>query len=123
MRDIEFRAFNKKDKRFYEIMLSLNFDGKACSATFMSTLGDEKIVPIDEFELVEYTGLKDKNGKKIFEGDIVRHIGTTRTIQWDNYYLTLALSSGKSYISLTTDDASDIKIIGNIFENPELLKK
>lgn len=89
----------------------------------------------DDRKLMQCTGLKDKNGKLIYEGDIVeaithnpyeKHIGV---IQFHSCYFSLDYIKlgkyGQSGISLAknTGDLVLLKIIGNIYENPELLER
>lgn len=74
----------------------------------------------------QYTGLKDRNGKEIFEGDIV--------LVWENYKYIVKYSQDRGgYYPFATDDgcgccaeevasAESSEIIGNIHENPELLE-
>ena len=78
--------------------------------------------------LIEYTGLKDKNGKEIYEGDILK---------WENpqgesceYYIIewhicgwSSVWTGGVGIGEYLEDTSDFEVIGNIYENKELLKK
>ena len=73
-----------------------------------------------------YTGLKDKNGKKIFVGDITDFKTTsfnfrnTRIIYSCEYVRFLAIDT--SQLPLPMDSTFQYSVIGNIFENPELLK-
>lgn len=73
----------------------------------------------------EYTGLKDKNGKEIFEGDIVQfHSGKKlwiAPIVWRMREAMFVQESAGGWGSLALQDLADIEIIGNIYENPELL--
>ena len=80
-------------------------------------------------ELMQFTGLKDKNGKECYEGDIIRYkyynLGEILTgiakVEWDNgaYFLT-EINIKRNYPMYLAD--LSFEIIGNIHQNPELLK-
>jgi uncharacterized phage protein (TIGR01671 family) len=89
---------------------------------------------IDKHTIGQYTGLKDINGKEIYEGDIVKHNCFYRgdcyynagcgQVLWDDedtgFYLTAKDTSFISLFDLTRN--LDGEVIGNIYDNPELLE-
>ena len=98
--------------------------------------GDFSIIQLNEptFEklsvytdtLGQYTDLTDMNGKKIFEGDIVQNIITKETaiVRWYTEHSAFMLydkNNNKVYF-LYDNDFNKIEIIGNIYDNPELLE-
>ncbi len=115
MRDIRFRAWDKEDKK----MIGWDAKDGALRNTPFGWIENR-----DYVKLMQYTGLKDKNGKEIYEGDIVRtskHMTPTEyyspeTVKWDDN----ALRWNGLYPLLIP--WSQHEIIGNIYENPELIK-
>ena len=89
---------------------------------------DAKGKSVEVVHLCQYTGLTDKNGKKIFEGDIVTIGNSLRAVViWFNgsFRFQDELSSKATYfddIGVIMRDY-DVQVIGNIHDNPELLKQ
>ena len=80
---------------------------------------------IDPKTVGQYTGLTDKNGKKIFEGDIVKY--STNKVGIINYGTACfsvhdIKSRNNPALDIIFADYSNVEIIGNIYDNPELLK-
>ena len=125
MREIKFRAFIKELNEIREVEYinflkkMISFPNKFCKEYYLNA-------DFDEIELMQYTGLKDKNNKEIYEGDIVKlranhGIGVVKYYdEWGAFVVEYVKSKplvvlGMSYYK------EDIEVIGNIYENPELL--
>ena len=67
----------------------------------------------------QYTGLTDKNGKRIFEGDIVRYEDDIGYVIYNGDDARFLVDSPNMYISM--DYSNEFEVIGNIHDNPELL--
>ncbi|MGK5512342.1 YopX family protein [Brevibacillus formosus] len=86
----------------------------------------------DEVELLQYTGLRDKNGKEIYEGDIWQNDGSVYVIFWSKEFAGFRTKVVQSDYALIkglvftlrqyTEAVNVIEVIGNIYENPELLE-
>lgn len=122
MREIKFRAWDKHDKEFAQNIYCLSDMSIAERAFVVDDEGGEFIVE-------QYTGLKDKNGKEIYEGDILREKGllSSTCVEWDKNnarYITKVLDRSKCVASVfyfDIIDALECEVIGNIHDNPELI--
>lgn len=125
MREIKFRAWVKDRKEIFEVIL-INYVTKKVTYLF-ERVGDLLNIRHEKFndtELMQYTGLKDKNGKEIYEGDIF-HIGSKKilyVVEWIDCGLKGRQIKNKSWIGLDYWK-DDIEVIGNIYENPEVIKE
>lgn len=83
---------------------------------------------------IRFTGLKDKNGREIYEGDIIRFFdcdgdGYTVPVVWDNDYACFSVDWGSNmltsfdYLEEFYTDLKDIEVIGNIYENLSLIRQ
>jgi uncharacterized phage protein (TIGR01671 family) len=121
MREIKFRAWDTEDKKF-ENYFQMNNLG--ILATFDPMIAEWGRVKDGRYILMQYTGLKDKNGKEIYEGDVVRDCDTSDCVfevKWHDkavgYYMPDEFDEEYAY------PMSQVKleVIGNIYENPDLL--
>ena len=80
---------------------------------------DAKIHPIEKFVIEQCTGLKDKNGNLIYEGDIVKAVTNTYKVIWDRYRWAIKDSQGYIFSEYINDLLYDCEIIGNIHEHAE----
>ena len=126
MREIKFRAWNKNGGWFDYGPLWLNLYGdlyEAPSRTYDTP--NIEIEPSDDrYIIMQYTGLKDKNGKEIYEGDIVRWV-STHAMAEQNIHVDAVEWVGAGFMLMPwvhEIEAAEIEIIGNIHENPELLE-
>lgn len=88
---------------------------------------EKDIIEDEESILMQSTGMIDKNGKEIFEGDIVKDLDEICTIEYIDIKCGFSAvickvkhKNGNHY--LTKDITSDLEVIGNIYENPDLRK-
>lgn len=129
MREIKFRAW-RKDTKVWEYGIAMGMDGKLCTNHN------------EDYELVQYTGLKDKNGKEIYEGDVVCWVtdvvvdseggfnrtepeGQIGTVKYGSYAFYVEAEKGSEFYSYGEQMFvfEELEVIGNIYENPELLKQ
>ena len=129
MREIKFRAWDKKKGQFVTVY-NLPIEGSIADLKWSLKPEDENII------LMQFTGLHDKNGKEIWEGDVVNvtrdlvakispaigvikyfgdHFGISDRVEGHHTSLYDVAYSKCFYWH-------DVEVLGNIYENPELLK-
>lgn len=106
MREIKFRAWDKKEKKMKnENDFLMSLDGEILDPSTFPFMVNKNCL------LMQYTGLTDKNGNKIYEMDIVNYFGKKILVTIPEIYIEIYESLFLEYC----------EVIGNKFENPKLL--
>lgn len=107
MRELKFRAWDTHNKLMFDaIVLDLRRYNK------------------EQYEIMQFTGLKDKNGREIFEGDVVRTkwggLGAVEFVD-GSFHFMFENSHVKRQVNEHEANERETEVIGNIYENPDLL--
>jgi uncharacterized phage protein (TIGR01671 family) len=140
MREIKFRAWDKEKKEMF-----YNFCISNTGGWFGNDKDDDEDnlfdhYDFDKIEIMQYTGLKDKNGKEVYEGDVVKVLDgtllllnrdwidpkkeeiTCQVVFYRGCFVLQTLNINPYYIDLYKDGRYYLEVIGNIYESPELLE-
>ena len=137
-REIKFRAWQKHHKRMLEVIglryennelteIGVKYpDGHIPRRVYYSKNNSDFYLYNNKgdctFELMQYTGLKDKNGKEIYDGDICESIDGIFLVTWNeekSAFIMVFQDGERLYLEEMREDT---KIIGNINDTPELIK-
>lgn len=122
-RQIKFRAWGKANKHMYDgLHLGLYH---SATGNFFSKI--DKVLStggLDSIEIMQFTGLLDKDGHEIYEGDIVKNNDRVWEVYWDEagYWAMAIIVPPNMRTGRNNVDAENSEIIGNIYQNPELIK-
>ena len=135
MREIKFRAYYKADKRIYEV-LYLDFASNELGLWDEETEFDFEC-SFEDVELMQYTGLKDQNNAEIYESYIVKF--DPQSPCGDEFYnprdgemgevildfgslVVRPIDKKREDLRFSLSELGDWVVVGNIYENPELLQ-
>ena len=120
MREIKFRAWDKLNKEMFDVEI-INFQERR---VYKDTVSYRKF---EDIELMQYTGLKDKNNKEIYEGDVLFESFGERyyKVVFENGSFRAEFEGDFEEYSFDLIDvvAQGCEVVGNIYENPELIKE
>jgi len=125
MRTIKFRVWDKSIKKWmfgYEILGGFNFFGEVVLMGELSRISLDKLSN-DGYAVMQYTGLKDKYGKEVYDDDILRTIdGIVKVSYVTGCFWVDGENNLSAPLYVYADEEDNwCEIIGNIHENPELL--
>ena len=123
-----YRAWDTTNKEMFKDTFSITESGQVVVVEQEDVMCPPDYVFVDNLVIMQSTGLKDKNGKEIFEGDILDYNGKKALVRWHGSYA--------SFIYRFVDELQKrnpewkplylaymkCEIIGNIYENPDLLE-
>lgn len=147
MREILFRGKDKDDGNWYEGYYLKLHDTTCCSlpsdnaeeATRSNKENEHHYIVFEQMTdwglpnkhlraevlpetVCQYTGLTDKNGRKIFEGDIVSEHGNRYVVFWDECNCEIGIKNNVESFGIACVYPGDMKVIGNVFDNSELIE-
>ena len=133
MRAIKFRAWNgsemimPRDRSYYQHYMSFCGNIIQKSSEVMDCFGGgDKWRVVNDFQLMQFTGLLDKNGVEIYEGDVVllndHFISAVEFADCSFVVKTKSIYANRGVDVYAPSEYETVEVIGNIHETPELLK-
>ncbi|BAH07968.1 YopX family protein [Clostridium kluyveri] len=135
-REIKFRAWDEQARRIINWEeLKFDKDNGDDSICFYEKIDDCEWNGGADYKLMQYTGLKDKNGVEIYEGDILHieienwHIkgdiiaSGNEVVEYQECCFGVIWGYHRDFIKLNGFTNTTFEVIGNIYSNPELLKE
>ena len=117
----KFRAWDSVKKEMFKDTFAITESGQVVVVEQESVASSPDYVFVDYLVIMQSTGLKDKNGKEIFEGDVVKCNGLLGTIEPFKAMWVCSFVKYNNYQKVGFF-AQEIEVVGNIYENPELLE-
>lgn len=128
MRELKFRAWDKEEKKWLTARTAFGFTW----ADYSDRISEVSVVRFgnpDDIVVMQYTGLSDKRGKEIYEGDILEidyEDGVYKVIWFEGEpgfaLCAYPIETNDTDIECMADVVYKVTVVGNIYEHPELLK-
>lgn len=122
----KFRAWDSSKKEMFTDTFAITESGQVVVVEQESVASPPDYVFVEHLVIMQSTGLHDKNGKEIFEGDIVK---MAKDVYSDPTYYEIVRHRGGAYRLESNQHGCELwlrhtncEVIGNIYENPELLE-
>lgn len=119
MLELKFKAWDKVKMKMFR-PLAITFDTQSL-APFAVSVPGRSWEPIHKYELLQFTGLSDKNGVEVYQGDLFKIDSIFYRVIWDNESTSFKL---QSVVNSSTRDLSVVLcelLQGNIYQDSELL--
>lgn len=115
----KFRAWSKEKSKIYPLNIKALIAAEIFRTLIPNFENDKDLI------LMQCTGLKDSEGSLIYEGDIVKYEGKPYQVIWDKYGFNLKgfYQGFMDYPTEAFSEGLSFRVIGNIYENPELLEE
>ena len=124
MRELKVRAWHKPYKQMCQVE-SLRFDGNGVYTAVLidEPFYDRKLVEADEIAIEQYTGLKDKNGTEIYDGDILIDDAGEPIEYWVVKFSDGGFIGECTGVAEPLFELANLEVAGNIHEDSELLEE
>lgn len=125
MREIKVRAWYKPYKQMCNVsMLQFDYDGTICAAVIIEKpFNDQRLVKIDDLIIEQFTGLKDKNGTEIYEGDVLIDDSGEPIEYWIVRFSEGGFVGECAGVAEPLFELTNLEVVGNIHKDPELMEE
>ena len=124
MREIKFMAWDIKNKKMCQVIKIYYVPDVGANEVLIQHPDsfDELLLGVDtQAVLLQYTGLKDKNGKEIYADDLCRIDGIVVRVEWLNGAFVVQYFTEPKFTYLGHFDETDVEVIGNIYQDSHLM--
>lgn len=118
MRELKFKAWDNYRQKMHKIQ-GMTFDAKSFIPSALKLPG-VPWRPIEEYELLQWVYVSDKNGVNVYEGDYIKISAIVYKVGWNDSTVNFQLEELEGTLSRSIIDASLGDVVGNKFENADL---